>query len=122
MLSQSRATRRPLWLLLASIILTATACGGGSTVPVVEGVIDRETFIETYVDIRAETVQRAEIALPDEERDRILALHGVDAESLLSFVEAYGRELDFMNEIWAEVDRRLEARPAGPPPTPLDAS
>jgi hypothetical protein len=113
---QSRGAHASLWSLCASLLLTTAACGGGGEVPHVEGVIDRETFIEAYVDVRAETLDGAELNLTNEERDRILARHGVDATSLLSFVEAYGRELEFMNEVWAEVERRLDARPAGPPP------
>jgi len=85
---------------------------------VVEGVIDRETFIEVYVDLRAETMDRTEPTLPDEERDQVLARHGVDAGSLVSFVEAYGRELEFMNGVWSEVERRLEARPPAPTADP----
>lgn len=95
----------PCTLLAATVF----ACGGDRPVPVVEGIIDRETFIEAYVDLRASTVQGEELALPDEERDRILERHGVDEESLLAFVDAYGRELVYMNELWAEVERRFEA-------------
>ncbi|MDH3206219.1 MAG: hypothetical protein OEO79_06380 [Gemmatimonadota bacterium] len=73
--------------------------------------IDRDTFIEAYVDLRAETMDLPDPTLPDEARDRILARHGVDAGSLVSFVEAYGVELEFMNGVWTEVERRLEARP-----------
>jgi hypothetical protein len=89
---------------------------GGDAVPVVEGVMDRETFITVYVDLRAETITRSELTLAEEERDRVLARHGVDPDGLLAFVDAYGRELDFMNEVWSEIERRLEALPQTPPP------
>ena len=107
-----RAARPSPWALCASFVLTASSCGMGDSVPVVEGVIDRETFIATYVDVRAETLNRAELNLSSEERDSVLSIHGVDAESLLAFVDAYGRDLDYMNEVWAEIESRLEARPA----------
>ena len=111
MLRQSRVPRARAWPLAAALSLLAAACGGGDFVPV-EGVIDRETFIAAYVDLRAETLAGSDLALPDEERDRVLASHGVDAKSLLTFVEAYGRDLDFMNEVWTEIESRLEARSA----------
>ena len=59
----------------------------------------------------------SELNLSDEERDEVLARHGVDAASLEAFVEAYGRELDFMNGVWSDVEQRLEAVPT-PAPEP----
>lgn len=109
---RSALTRRPLRRFSTFVVAAAAACGVTDSVPPVEGVIDRETFIEVYVDLRAETVEQTELTLPGEERDRILERHGVDAESLLAFVDAYGRELDFMNEVWLEIERRLDARSA----------
>jgi hypothetical protein len=103
------------------LVVAAAACGGDDSVPVVEGVIDRETFIEVYVDLRAETLVGTQLTLPDADRDRILASHGVDAEGLLAFVDTYGRELEFMNEVWAEVELRLEAHPAAAPAESDDA-
>jgi hypothetical protein len=29
-------------------------------------------------------------------------------------VDAYGRELEYMNDVWAEVERRIEALPPVP--------
>jgi hypothetical protein len=101
-----RPVRRLVWALSA---LLCAACGDDEA-PVVEGVIDRDTFIEAYVDLRVATVEGSDLTLLDTARDSILATHGVDAESLLDFVEAYGRELDYMNELWSEVERRMEAR------------
>ena len=115
MLRQSRAARRPSWPLWATFLLAVSACGGNDSVPGVEEVIDRGAFIGAYVDLRAETLDGTEVALPDEVLDSILARHGLDGESLLAFVESYGRDLEFMNEVWAEIDLRLTARPAAAP-------
>jgi hypothetical protein len=114
---RSREERRPTWSLWTALVVTAAACGGDAALPFVEGVIDRETFIAAYVDLRAETLDGSELALPTEDRDRVLAQHGIDADGLQAFAEAYGRELDFMNGVWSEVERRLEALP--PPDSPL---
>jgi hypothetical protein len=109
MLRQSRYQRRRKWFLWTALVVAVTACGENDVVPIVEGVIDRETFIATYVDLRAATLAGSELALPDEQRDEVLAGHGVAAEGLEAFVEAYGRDLDYMNGVWSEVESRLEA-------------
>jgi hypothetical protein len=109
-------------LLLALVLFVATACNGDDFVPV-EGVIDRETFIAAYVDLRAQTLLSSEVSLPNEERDQILARHGVDPQDLEAFAAAYGGELDFMNGVWSEIDSRLEARsPSEPKPAVGDSS
>jgi hypothetical protein len=115
MLSQSSAVFRASSTLWATFLVAVSACGGNDSVQVVEGVIDRDAFIGAYVDLRAETLDGTEAVLLDEERDSVLARHGLDGESLLAFVEAYGRELEYMNEVWAEIDLRLTARPATEP-------
>lgn len=101
-------------LLGATLLLMSLACSGDHSVPVVEGVIDRETFIATYVDLRAEAVRTRSLQLSEEQRDEILARHGVDEESLLAFVDAYAGELDYMNDLWAEVESRIEELPPVP--------
>jgi len=108
--------------LLCTALLALAACGGDEEFVPVEGVIDRETFVATYVDLRSATIAGAELTLPNEERDRILARHGVEAESLLEFVEAYGRELDFMNQVWSEVQQRLDSLPPEPARSDLSNS
>lgn len=91
-----------------ALVLLAAACGGGDAVP--DDVIDRETFIATYVDLRWAAVETPDFRIPADQRDRILASHGVDAEGLMRFADAHGRDLDFMNVVWTEVDTRIAAR------------
>ena len=104
------------FLSVCVITLALSACGSDETVPVVEGVIDRETFVSTYVDLRVATIQLegSEIALPMEQRDSLLAAHGVSAEDLTAFVEAHGRELDYMSSVWGEIEDKLEAQTPAP--------
>jgi len=99
---------------VCAIALSLSACRGEEQVPVVEGVIDRETFIEAYVDLRVATIEGSDLALPVEERDSVLAEHGVSADDLTAFVEAYGRYLDYMSSLWSDVEARLEARSPAP--------
>ncbi len=92
---------------LALILLTA-ACGGDGEAVVPSDVMERETFIATYVDLRRATTGSPDFRLSDDERAQILAQHGTDAESLVRFADAHGRDLEYMNEVWTEVESRLE--------------
>jgi len=92
-----------LWVLIA---LTA-ACGGGDAPP--PGTLDREAFIATYVDLRLAALRSGAFSVTSEERDEILRSRGVEPEALLSFVDAYGRDTEYMADLWAEVDTRLTA-------------
>lgn len=114
MADTKRHKRRARPLLGAALLLVPLACGGNDEVPVVEGVIDRETFISTYVDLRSQAVGNRDLTLSAEHREEVLARHGVDEESLLDFVDAYGAELHYMNELWADVESRIEALPPVP--------
>jgi len=92
-----------------ALLLVVCACGRNDEVALIPGVIDRETFISAYVDLRTQTLEGSEISLPMEERDRILATHGIDADDLMGFVDAYGRDLDFIDGVWNEIEQRLDS-------------
>lgn len=93
------------FLLLASVSVAA-ACGGSPTDDATA--IDRQTFIDAYVDLRVAALQADDFVVPIEERDAILARHGLDADDMLRFADVHGRDVDFMNGIWAEVEQRIE--------------
>ena len=98
-----------------ALLLLAVACGGDRQGPVPAGVIDRETFIETYVDLRVAAVTSTEFRVTAEQRADILARHGVDSEGLLRFADAHGGDLDYMNEVWAEVEAGIQDRTGNEP-------
>ena len=101
----------------ATALLLALASCGGDTSLVASDVIDRQTFIDTYVDLRLAAIQAPDFRVPSGERDQILARHGVSAEDLLRFSEAYGRDLEFMNELWSEIEARFQERSGDAPPS-----
>lgn len=84
-----------------------------------EAPVDRETFIETYVELRLEALKWDGGSLPEDERDRILRELGVTADDLRAFVQVHGRNVPFMADVWTEVEERM-ARRAGSqaPPSP----
>ena len=94
--------------LLCSLLIigAAVACSGSDTGA---DTIDRETFISTYVDLRAAALRRDSREITDEERDSILGEYGVTEDELLSFAEVHGREVPFMQDLWDEVEGRLDA-------------
>lgn len=92
-----------------ALTLLAAACGGDGAAPAAGGGIDRETFIATYVDLRATTIRGDSFAISDAQREQVLARHGVTEEELLGFVETNGEDADFMRAVWDEVEARLDA-------------
>jgi hypothetical protein len=94
------------WSLLLPALLVA--CGVG-TDPA--GVIDRETFIATWVDLRT-AAQTAGEPLPAADRDRVLGEHGITEDQLLGFAEAHGGDPRYMAEVWTEIEGRLRPAPA----------
>jgi hypothetical protein len=92
----------------ALLFFLAAACDDGGTTATT--LLDREVFIETYVELRLGAIQSLEFAVTPEARDEILRNQGVDREALLAFVDAHGRDTEYMTGLWAEVDTRLNER------------
>lgn len=95
------------WLAAAALSLAA-ACGGGPAGAPAE-TIDPETFIATYVDLRAAAVRADGGRIDADGRAAILARHGVSEEDLLEFASSHGEDVATMRRIWDEVERRLDA-------------
>ena len=91
----------------ALAVLGAAACGAAPDT------ISREEFVEAYVALRAAELERAGNVIPDEARDSVLAAGGVTQEDLDAFVEAHGRDVVLMADIWTEVDSLMRERSEG---------
>lgn len=72
--------------------------------------MNRETFIATYADLRAAALSSRDGRIAPEHREEILEAHGVSEEELLRFVEIHGRDVEYMAEVWGEVEERLAGR------------
>jgi hypothetical protein len=101
---------RRLRALVLGAALAAAACGGDSSKPAAKGAIDRETFIATYVELRAVTIRSDSFAISDAQRADVLARHGVTEAQLLGFAELHGQDVPFMRSVWDEVEARLDAQ------------
>lgn len=98
--------------LLASVLAAALLHGcGGDARPA--GVIDRETFVATWVELRRAAMGYRDGVSPADERARVLGAGGVSEEQLLAFIEAHGNDPRFLIEVWEEVGERMR-----PPPLP----
>ena len=86
-------------------LLAAAACeedGGPET-------ISREVFVETYIALRvAELTERRDDGISAGARERVLAEKGVTEEDLLTFAEVHGPDVNFMEQLWEDVEKRLD--------------
>lgn len=108
-----RSPAAALAALLVVLLPLAAACDDASQPA---ELIDRETFVETYVGLRIAALAQPEGELPEARRDSVLEAHGVTGEELLAFAEAHGDDVATMNEIWAEVQARLDSIPPADDP------
>jgi hypothetical protein len=91
-----------------ALLLALASCSSDTAEPADGEVIDRETFIATYVDLRRAAIRSPDFRLTPEARNEILSRHGVGAQDLIEFAEANGRDLELMNEVWTEVEARIQ--------------
>jgi len=93
-----------------AILLSAFGCSRGSSGGAAPATISREAFIGAYVELRVAALQTLGEELTLEDRDRILGEMDLREEHLLDFVEAKGRDVQFMRSVWEEVDSLLTSR------------
>jgi len=99
-------TGRPFGLaFLTGVALLAVGCESGAAPEA--GVIDREVFVAAYFDLRVAALA-GDTALSDAQRDEILARHGISEAELLQFVGVHGRDVDYMAEVWGEVEELMD--------------
>ena len=103
--------------LQALVTLSATlltgfvlGCRGGDEADL----MTRAEFVSTYVDLRVAALRREDETLTDSARAAVLARHGVSEGDLLDFASTHGGDLEFMREVWNEVEARLDSVPMVP--------
>ena len=72
---------RPLVTLIALLLGVASGACGANTPNEVVDTIDRETFIEVYVDLRSVALRKTSRKVNAVERDSLLAMHEVTEEN-----------------------------------------
>ncbi len=107
-------SRYSLHRLTLGLLLSSLACGGSQSNLPAGDLIEPEDFIATYVDLRAAALITEDGQVTEVGRSDVLDHHGISEEDLISFAEAYGEDLTFMQEIWNEIELRLENTRSSP--------
>lgn len=89
----------------ALVALAFVVACGGSDVP---ATIERDAFVQTYADLRVAAVQTDSQRISMSARDSILAAHGVTAGDLELFAEVHSADLDFMRDVWNDIERLMD--------------
>lgn len=98
---------RALRVLVAVLLGTAVAAACGPSTP--EGVIDRETFIEAYVELRVAALSTDTARIAASDREAVLDEMGITEDDLIEFVEVHATDLEFMRDVWNEVELRMDS-------------
>ena len=104
-LSVPPARHRPRLMVVVIASIVCWSCSGNTT-DVAADTDGREVFMGTYVDLRLATLSSGTTLLGSV-RDSILAVYGVTGEELLEFVDTHGEDVEFMRDLWAEIEGRL---------------
>jgi hypothetical protein len=107
-------SRSSLHRLTLGILLSFLACGESRSNLPAGDLIEPEDFIETYVDLRAAALITEDGQVTEAGRSEVLDRHGISEEDLISFTQAYGEDLMFMQKLWNEIELRLENTRSSP--------
>ena len=103
-LPDTKNVRIVTYLLLGAAGFLLAGCGGSESNSGGEDLISRETFIETYFQLRIAGLRSPQVDITLEARDEVLDEMGVTEDELLACVEYWGTDAEMMQGLWAEVD------------------
>jgi len=92
-----------------ALVAVAALAGCGPSTPA--GLIEEETFVEAYVELRIAALDTDSSRIAEADREAILAAKGITEEDLLEFVRAHSANLEYMREVWNEVELRMDRSP-----------
>ena len=90
-----------------SLVLLGPAVGCSGPSGVEGDILDRETFIAVYVDLRLAAMDDRSQEIQPAKRDSILEAYGVTANDLVAFADSHGRNIRYMTELWADVEELI---------------
>lgn len=103
------------------ILVTATLLAGCADAEPAVDTIDRQLFIDTWVELRAEAINARRGAVDTSARASILNRMQVTEEDLITFAEVHGADGTYMREIWSEIAERLDSAQFDPT-VPVDTA
>lgn len=105
----SNRTRPGIAARLAVVLgLAWTMTGCRSDAESAEG-ISRDAFVAVYFDLRMAAIEESDLEIVPEERDRILAEHGLTEESLLGFIDSHVDRPTYMDSLWIEIQSKIDS-------------
>jgi hypothetical protein len=97
--------------LLLPVVVTGLCWScGGSTTDLPQDTAGREAFIGAYLDLRMEALSLGSNLIGDELRDSVLTVYDVTEQDLRDFVDVHGEDVQFMHDLWTDIDTRLTER------------
>lgn len=110
---------RSLSARAVSVLVAVVAVSACSSAPGDDAAtIDRDLFVDVYVDLRVAALDADTRLLSDEVRTEVLDRHGVTEEELLRFADAHGREVEFMRDVWNDIELELDGMRPEPTAAP----
>lgn len=103
--------------LTGGLLCFVFACGG-ERASEAAGTISRDVFVGTYVELRAAALHSPDGRVGPDAKAEILESNGVTEADLLQYVDVHGTRLQFMVEVWAEIDDTLRALRTADDPAP----
>lgn len=107
----ARGVRR---FLLGGVLSVMFACSGEQA----PETIPRDLFVGTYVELRMAALHSPDGRVSPEAKTEILEAKGVTEGDLLDYVDVHGTRVQFMVEVWAEIDDTLRSRRTEDDPAP----
>jgi len=102
-----------IWILvvMAVVFVTLAALSFTRQTPSSEAPIDRETFVQVYVELSI-TGEKIGIGTPEYEdaRDSIMNAFGVSVDGFNKFQEIYDEQPEQWAEVWDQILAELEGR------------
>ncbi len=95
---------RSYHIAVASVTLALASCGGDA----LPETIERDTFVQAYANLRIAAVETDSGRIAFTVRDSILDGFGVTEEDLMIFADVHAEELEFMRDVWNDVELLMD--------------
>ncbi len=104
-------------IVTAGLTCALGACVGART-PEEPETIPRDVFVDAYVELRLKALRTPGGRIGPTAKEEVLEARGITEAELAEFVDAHGPRVQFMADVWAEIDdslRRMRTREDAPP-------
>ena len=92
---------------LVGLLLVASCGGETSSREAPDGVIERDLFVQTYVEIRMTALYNGSRTITPAQKEEVLAERGVSEDDLRLFIETHGPDLAYMRDLWADIEAEI---------------